>query len=90
MVFFLDHKQKKTNDIFQNQFTYLDKQLTEISSELASTMSIVLHLRDTYHGILQSRRAILFDIILYLSDKAKIQVRKNSHLIEMGFFSLFQ
>jgi len=76
----LENKEKKIEDIFTNKFTVLDKQLTEISSELASAMSIVLHLRNTYHGILLSRRAILFDIILYLSDKAKIQVnsiRKN-------------
>mgnify|MGYP000448144176 CR=1 FL=1 len=36
------------------EFTYLDPQLTEISSELASSMSIVLHLRETYHRILNS------------------------------------
>jgi len=72
---FLENKQKKINDIFENQFTYLDKQLTEISPELKSSMSIVIHLRNTYHEILQSRRTILFDIILYLSDKAKLQVR---------------
>jgi isoleucyl-tRNA synthetase len=74
---FLENKDNKINDIFENQFTFLDKELTEISPELASAMSIVLHLRNTYHGVLQSRRAILFDIILYLSDKAKIQVKKR-------------
>ena len=83
--FSLDNQQKKINDIFQNRFTYLDEQLTKISPELASAMSIVMHLRDTYHGILQSRRAILFDIILYLSDKAKTQVRKSSFLIHIIF-----
>jgi len=72
--FLLENKQTKINDIFENQFTYLDKQLTEISPELESAMTIVLHLRNTYHEILKSRRAILFDIILYLSNKAKLQV----------------
>ena len=61
-------------DVFENTFSSLDKQLTEISPELASAMSMVSHLRSTYHGILQSRRAILFDIVLYLSDRAKQQV----------------
>lgn len=70
---FLD-QQNKIDDIFQNQFTHLDKNLIEISPELASTMLIIMHLRDTFHGILQSRRAILFDIVLYLDDKAKTQV----------------
>jgi hypothetical protein len=45
-------------------------------------MSIVLHLRDTYHDILQGRRPILFDVILYLSDKAKIQV----NIFNLNFF----
>lgn len=62
------------NDVFQNTFTHVDPSLTTISVELASTMAIVVHLRDTFHGILQSRRAILHDIVLYLSDKAKSQV----------------
>jgi hypothetical protein len=70
----IENKEKNLSDIFKTKFTYLDKELTEISPELTSSMSIVLHLRNTYHGILQSRRAILFDIILYLSDKAKLQV----------------
>lgn len=61
-------------DIFQNKFTPLDKNLSEISPELASAMSIVINLRSTYHGMLQNRRPILFDIALYLSDKAKLQV----------------
>lgn len=65
---------KEMNDIFQNQFTYLDKQLTDISPELASTMKIVLHLRDTFHQLLQSRRGILFDMKIYLNDKAQKQV----------------
>lgn len=67
-------KQKNTGDLFHHQFTQLDRELSEIPPELESTMSIILHLRDTFHGILQSRRPILFDIILYLSDKAKTQV----------------
>ena len=79
---FLENKPKKFNDMFQNQFTYLDKQLTEISPEFSSTMSIILHLRNTYHDILQSRRAILFDIILYLSDKAKIQIEQVENILK--------
>ena len=75
---------KEINDIFQNPFTYLDKQLTDISPELASTMKIVLHLRDTFH--LQSRRGILFDITIYLNDKAQKQVANNDHL-RMSRFS---
>ena len=70
----LNHKEKKINDIFENQFTFLERAFTDISPELASTMVIVFHLRDTFHKMLQNRRAILSDIILYLSDKAKVQV----------------
>lgn len=73
----LENKDKKIDNIFTNKFTFLDKQLTEISSELASAMAIVLHLRHTYHGLLHGRRGILFDIVLYLSDRAKIQVNMD-------------
>ena len=72
--FLLENKEENLNDIFENKFTFLDKPLTEIPSELASTMSIILDLRKTYHGILQGQRAILYDIVLYLSDRAKQQV----------------
>lgn len=88
-IFILENKQQKTNDIFENQFTYLDKQFTEIPVELTSAMSIVLHLRDTYHGILQSRRTILFDIILYLSDKAKKQVQNTDKNFSFRFIFFF-
>ena len=73
-ILFLEKKTTNINDVFQNTFTQLDPSLTTVSAELASTMAIVVHLRDTYHGLLQSRRAILHDIVLYLSDKAKLQV----------------
>jgi len=88
--FILENQQNKINDIFENQFTYLDKQLREISPELSSAMTIILHLRNTYHGILQSRRPILFDIILYLSDKAKIQVKNTNKNILIKIFPLFE
>ncbi|CAF1318840.1 unnamed protein product [Adineta ricciae] len=72
----LNHKEKKINDIFENEFTFLERAFTDISSELASTMVIVFHLRDTFHKMLQNRRAILCDIVLYLSDKAKVQLKQ--------------
>lgn len=53
-------------------------------------MTTILHLRNTYHGILQSRRPILFDIILYLSDKAKIQVKNTNKNILIKIFPLFE
>ncbi|CAF1312662.1 unnamed protein product [Rotaria sordida] len=81
-LYLIENKEKKINDIFENKFTFLDKQLTEISSELTSTMSIILHLRNTYHGILQNRRAILYDIVLYLSDKAKLQLKQVQDVLE--------
>ncbi|CAF1220323.1 unnamed protein product [Adineta steineri] len=72
----IENKDKKINDIFENKFTILDKQLSEIPSELASAMTVVLHLRSTFHSVLQNRRGVLFDIILYLSDKAKLQLQQ--------------
>lgn len=74
--------------MFKNPFTYLDKQFGEIPEDLSSAMAIILHLRDTYHKILQSRRSILFDIILYLSDKDKKQV-KRKFIQRMSFFYSF-
>lgn len=82
----IDSSTKGIKDIFQNQFTYLDKSLTEIPSELSSTMAIVLHVRDTFHRILQSRRAILYDITLFLSDEAKKQV--NTFLVAQSINSV--
>ena len=87
-TFILENNDNGTNDVFENKFTSLDKQLTEVSAELASTMSILLHLRHTFHRILQSRRAILFDIILHLSDKAKIQVKITDKRIDNNRISI--
>ncbi|CAF3391881.1 unnamed protein product [Rotaria socialis] len=72
----IENKQNKINDVFEHKFTILNNELSEIPPELASAMSIVLHLRDTYHGILQNRRPILFDILLHLSDRAKLQFKQ--------------
>ena len=84
----LDHKEKKINDVFENQFTSLERAFTDISPELASTMAIVFHLRDTFHKMLQNRRAILCDIVLYLSDKAKDQVRIRLEFNSNSFQSI--
>jgi hypothetical protein len=64
-----------SNDIFENTFVHVEHALTEISSDLSTAMSIVFHLRNTYHSLLQGRRAILCDIVLYLSDKSTAQVK---------------
>ncbi|UJR30593.1 hypothetical protein I4U23_018120 [Adineta vaga] len=89
----IDKKENKITDVFENSFTFLEKQYTEISPELVSTMAIVFHIRNTFHGMLQNRRGILCDIILYLSDKAKLQLKqvidvlgKHSSTIPLNFW----
>ena len=77
---FLSLEKTESNDVFRETFIRLDSSLTEIPVELQSTMSIVFHLRNTFHSILQSRRAILHNIVLHLSDRAKEQVTKFSSL----------
>ena len=68
-------KSHETTDVFQHCFIDLDRPLAEIPAELVTSMSIISHLRDNFHGILQTRRPLLFDIIIYLTNKSKEQVR---------------
>jgi len=74
-------EKSSTNDVFQTKFLHLDSSLTEISVELQSTMSIVFHLRNSFHSFLQSRRSILHNVVLFLSDRAKEQFEQVEKLL---------
>lgn len=41
-------------------------------------MNVVLNLRQKFHNLLQTRRPILFDVVLFLSEKSKNQVEKQT------------